>query len=123
MIPTQTPIRRDCDGPMDHWREKYHIERDVGAPDNEPLGELLPCEHGTIWVNTVDPPVLGLTVDKKTFLQEKEFKRLVGMGAIEMLGDDGGSYDALIKGQDEEVFFVMGAYTHEEAKDEFDIQG
>ena len=115
--PTTPPLVDDTEGPMDFLRRCWHVEREVGAQEGDPLGEVIPCRLGQMWVLSLsDEPLLAISVYSTTPNDRYgKFRDLIGKGCIKVMTNTEKGFDAhlVYARYADEVLRAMGGYPRE----------
>ena len=112
--PTTPPLTDDTGGPMDYLRRHWHVEREVGAEEGDPLGEIIPCRLGQMWVLLLENEELAITVDSTTPSDRYgKFRDLIDRGYIKIMShtEDGFNAALTYPRYADEVLRVMGGYS------------
>jgi hypothetical protein len=104
---------------MDSLRGRWHIEREIGAMESDPLGEVIPCRKGQMWVLCLgNEPSLAISVDKTVpNSRYGEFRGLIEGGQIKVMANTDRGFDASVTNirYADQVLQTMGGYSREYA--------
>jgi hypothetical protein len=102
---------------MDDLRRRWHVEREVGAKEGDPLGEIIPCRLGQMWVLSLsNEPQLAISVYSTTPNDRYgTFRDLIDAGNIKVMMNTADGFDAALTfaRYADDVLRVMGGFPRE----------
>jgi hypothetical protein len=102
---------------MDYLRRRWHVEREVGALEGDPLGEIIPCRDGQMWVLLIgDTEELAISVHK-TVSNDRygKYRDLIDRNLIKIMAHTESGFDAALTypRYADDVLRKMGGYPRE----------
>ncbi len=102
--------KADTHGPMDQFRDRYQVVVEEGGALGDPWMEIIPGSRGHIYVHSLTPPKLGVSLDRKMGASRTQLAQLAAAGVVEITqdGDDGANAIFSIE-HSELIFGLVGA--------------
>ncbi len=95
---------------MDQFRDRYQVVVEEGGVLGDPWMEIIPGSRGHIYVHSLTPPKLGVSLDRKMGASRKQLAQLAAAGVVEItqVGEDGANAIFSIE-HSELIFGLVGA--------------